>query len=324
MQLFPRIKIDYDYIEVANNQFLKLSSRAYVPCPFSDEEFGFITPRSYHDFDPSRTTIHGGYLASAMEYWFPNMPDLVDLAHRIYQCFLCHQLPDKTRKLTLVGEIDSGKTSLMNFFLGIIPEQKIAVITKESTFGLSMITPDTELLNVDEWTKEMTSADLAKMLFQGGAFPQSVKFQTPRRQKMEAGVFISCNKLPDFGADQKAVERRLAVFYTKPLLNLDPAAPTWIKKNSIHCLTYLMNLVNDNLNLLDKNDLAYTLPVDVRCTTTVIKENFDEKKKNEIQNCILDESNTVELADDHSNNLEMFRLEEGTRYIFIYLHFYMV
>ncbi|XP_066932806.1 uncharacterized protein [Clytia hemisphaerica] len=182
-ELFPKIKIDYDFIEVKNNTYLKLSSRAYVSCPFTDDEFGVTSPRSFHDFDPYRTNCHGGFMASAIEHWFPRLEDQVKLAHRIYQCLLCFQLPDKTRKLTLIGKIDSGKTSIMNFFSALIPEEKISILTKETTFGLSMITDDTELLYVDEWTREMTPPDIAKMLFQNGRFPQAIKFKSPKMRK---------------------------------------------------------------------------------------------------------------------------------------------
>ncbi|XP_066918164.1 uncharacterized protein [Clytia hemisphaerica] len=310
--LFPRIKINYDYIEVKNNQYLKLSSRAYVACPFTDDEFGVISPRNFFNFDPFRTECHGGYLASAIAHWFPSLPDQVDLAHRIYQCLLCHQFPDKTKKLTLVGKIDSGKTSLMNLFSSIIPKEKIAILTKESTFGLSMINDDTELLFVDEWSKEMTPPDIAKTLFQNGRFPQAVKFKTPRMQTMQAGVFLTCNEKPKFDTqcDQESVERRLAIFETRALSTLDPAAPGWIKDNAMNCLTYIMNLVNNNIEMIDKDDLSYTLPVNVKCESTVLKENLDQKQLEGIQTCLIDQDKSVGLAESPIDGLEIFHLEE--------------
>lgn len=264
-------------------------------------------------------------MASAIEHWFPRLEDQVKLAHRIYQCLLCFQLPDKTRKLTLIGKIDSGKTSIMNFFSALIPEEKISILTKETTFGLSMITDDTELLYVDEWTREMTPPDIAKMLFQNGRFPQAIKFKSPKMRKMEAGVFLTCNAMPKFGKEQEAVERRLAMFHTRPLENIDPSAPSWIKSNAMNCLTYLVNLINSNLDVLDEDDLSYTLPKDVRCANTMLMDKIDEKKLDAIQKCVVDKDKSVELAQPLTG-YDIFRIEQPCddgNYIF-YLSFYFV
>ena len=110
----------------------------------------------------------------------------------------------------LCGDIDCGKTSVFNMFSGLIPRSKVAIFTKEGAFGFSMIRPDTELVFIDEWTKQMASADMIKMVFQGVPFPQSIKFADPNMQEMNAGIFITCNHVPKFGRkENKSVDRRI-------------------------------------------------------------------------------------------------------------------
>ena len=70
----------------------------------------------------------------------------------------------------------------------MIPKSKIAAISKEKEFGASMVKDDSELIFIDEWSKKTMDADLAKTLFQGGLFTQSIKFQNPVMQDNQAGI----------------------------------------------------------------------------------------------------------------------------------------
>ena len=89
-----------------------------------------------------------------------------------------------------------------------------------------MIPPDTELLFIDEWTKEMASADKIKMLFQGGPFSQSIMYSIPVMQEMNAGVSVTCNHAPKFPRKQKkSVKRRIAKVKCRKLLEEIPEAP---------------------------------------------------------------------------------------------------
>jgi len=143
------------------------------------------------------------------------------------------------------------------FFFGLMPKNKIAVLTNEKSFGSSMIMEDTELLYVDEWCKEMLSPDSIKTLFQGGFFAQSVKHETPRMQTMTSGVFMTCNELPNFGDEQANVMRRLSVFETKALTDHHPEAPNWIKENAMECLVWMMTFINCNIELVLPEERFY-------------------------------------------------------------------
>ncbi|XP_066918887.1 uncharacterized protein [Clytia hemisphaerica] len=291
--------------------YLKLSSREFVECPFSGDDFGKITPRTFQDFDPSRTTCHGGFLATAIERWCPTLEEQAQLAHKIYLCLLTYQIPYKSKRLELSGDIDCGKTSVFNMFSGLIPRSKIAIITKEGAFGFSMIRPDTELVFIDEWTKETAPADMIKMVFQGGPFPQSIKFSDPNMQEMNAGIFATCNYVPKYKKkDKDSVERRIDEIKCRKLEVQSAEAPKWIRENAMHCLTYLINLINSNLNVIDESELTYTLPVDVKSKTTLPKEPVDEETIQKIMNCVVEADDSVPLAGSPPKELEVFRVIE--------------
>ena len=199
------------------------------------------------------------YFSSSIINSFPDVGDRARFLNKFYQCFLCQQLPHKVRKLVVVGASDSGKTSWANVFFGIIPRERIAVLTKEQTFGASMIEDDTELLYLDEWNKEMMTEDLLKTVLQGGYFPQAIKHSTPKMQDMNAGVYMTCNKLPDYGEEQQNIERRLYICETTQLRDKAPEAPRWIRENAMRCIVWMANVINSNLNEIEIEESFYEL-----------------------------------------------------------------
>ena len=86
------------------------------------------------------------------------------------------------------------------------------------------------------------------MLFQGGPFPQSIKYSSPVMQEMNTGVFVTCNHVPKFPRKQnKSVKRRISKVKCRKLIEEIPEAPGWIMETTMLCLTYLINLINANL-----------------------------------------------------------------------------
>ena len=288
---------------------MKLSSRQFVKCPFNDEDFGKISPRS---FQPFRTrdlcNVDGSYFADSVINSFPDIIERVNFLNKFYQCLLCFQLPHKTRKLVVVGDRDSGKTSWANVLFGIIPEAKTAMLSKEKNFGASMISDDTELLYVDEWNSDMMTSDLLKTLLQGGSFPQSIKHATPRIQKMNAGVYMTCNILPSFGNEDDNVKRRLSIFKTKALEVKHVEAPKWMLDNAFTCVVWMINVINSNVRWVDPEErfyeLAFNTPGNAKPEKRVsavdldrIQTTFLEEER--LENVALDES--IYSIFDHGN-----------------------
>lgn len=262
--MIPQIQFDYDYIEILGDRYLKLSSRRFVKCPFKDDEFGVTSPRCFQPFKLGELTrSDGGYFSSSVFNSFPELPERVNFLNKFYQCLLCYQLPHKAKKLVVVGEIDSGKSSWCQILKGLIPEAKIAILSKEKHFGASMIKDDTQLLYVDEWNAEIMSSDLLKTLLQGGTFPQSIKHLTPKNQQMNAGVYITCNNIPNFGDEDESVKHRLAIYDTISLPEKNAAAPQWMKTHAFECIVWMINVINSNLKYLEEEERFYELDSDV-------------------------------------------------------------
>ena len=173
------------------------------------------------------------------------------------------------RKLVVVGDKDSGKTSWARVFTSVIPQSKIAVLTKEEQFGASMIQDDTELLYLDEWTKKQMSDDLLKTVLQGGFFPQAVKHSAPKMQEMNAGVYITCNNLPDYQAEQENVDRQLYICPTIELTEKVTEAPEWISNNAMQCIVWMGMTITANVKLLERDERFYELPRNVKANALI-------------------------------------------------------
>lgn len=302
-----------------NDRYLKLSSRRFVACPFTADEYGKVSPRAFKEFKFG-TQCDGGYFATSIENSFPEIDEKVEFLNKLYQCLLCNQLQHKVRKLVVVGAPDSGKSSWANIFFGLIPRSSIAVLTKEQNFGASMINAGTELLYIDEWTDAMLSSDQVKTIFQGGYFAQSIKHKTPKMEEMNAGVFITCNNLPSFGTENDNVMRRLAVFETRTLAQKSIEAPEWIREHALECLVWMINVINSNIDRVSACERFYELPYNVKADTrtkqSLSNHDLDQIKSFEATNIPLYESAVI---DENSLDVSFKMLGNHGKYSRLFL-----
>uniref|UniRef100_A0A7M5XD39 Uncharacterized protein n=3 Tax=Clytia hemisphaerica TaxID=252671 RepID=A0A7M5XD39_9CNID len=310
IQVLPVIEFDYDYIEIAEGWFFKLSSRQFVECPFTAEDFGKVSPRTYSNFRRG-TVCDGGFFAESVNNSFPELREKVQFLNRMYQCMLCHQFPHKVPRLTTVGDNNSGKTSWGNVLFGLIHPSKIAVLSKEKNFGASMITERTELLFIDEWVYETMAPDQMKTILQGGYFSQAVKHEKPRMTKMNAGIYITCQKMPHFGDDEDAMRCRLADFQTKKLVNKQAAAPAWILKNAFECLMWMTDMINAHRHLLTEEELFYELPTSEDANARLPIDVEEEEESQKIVNFKQNELTGIDLCDGDINPIVETSQEEA-------------
>ena len=94
---------------------------------------------------------------------------------------------------------------------------KIVSVTKEKTFGLSIVDEDIELVFIDEWYQNTLDISNVKTLFQGGWMVKSLKYEDVQTFDNKGGIYLTCNKLPEFGVKQRNVDRRISVFHTTEL-----------------------------------------------------------------------------------------------------------
>ena len=71
----------------------------------------------------------------------------------------------KLKKLLVFGEPDCGKSTIVKPVLQFIPMENMASFTKEKAFSTSLLTPETLLTHVDEFSEEYVSADQAKQVY---------------------------------------------------------------------------------------------------------------------------------------------------------------
>ena len=91
-----------------------------------------------------------------------------------------NQKEHKERVPCLVGEPDSGKTSLFYPILGLIHHSNVATVTKQKVFHKAMIGKNTELIFIDEATTSTLDVDDWKILTQGGYTACDVKYKTAK------------------------------------------------------------------------------------------------------------------------------------------------
>ena len=94
----------------------------------------------------------------------------------------------KTEKPLLVGDKNSGKTSMVKVITGLTQPEFWCTLSKEKVFGLSQLTSETQFIFIDEMTEDLISADMAKIFFQGDVMTIAKKGATPVKIKNKAGA----------------------------------------------------------------------------------------------------------------------------------------
>ena len=82
-----------------------------------------------------------------------------------------------------------------------------------------MVDEDTELIFIDEWSKNILDISDEKTLSQGDWMVKSVKHQDAQTFDNKVGIYLTCNELPDFVVEQPNVDHQIFVFHTTELRN---------------------------------------------------------------------------------------------------------
>ena len=169
---------------------------------------------------------------------FPDLNERIQFLTKYYQCLMAHRMPHKIRKLVVWGPKDSGKTGWFSVFLGLIPMKFIASITNEKQFSSAMISDETQLVFLDEWSETTLQSDMAKTVLQGGLMVKSVKHQTAKCIINNSPFYITTNDVPNFGNEDENVKRWIIAFETKSLPETRPGIDKWLCKNAMHCIVF--------------------------------------------------------------------------------------
>ena len=275
-------------IEINGGKCVKLSSRCIVKTPLEASDIGKVSPRIYCDYTLKRTSGDGGYFSHSIINSFPEVPKRVEFLNKFYQCLLYGQLPHKAKKLVVCGANNSGKSSWARIFFGLMNRSKIVSVTKEKTFGLSMLDEDTELIFIDEWSENTLDISNVKTLFQRGWMVKSVKHQDAQTFDNKAGIYLTCNELPDFGVEQPNVDRRISVFHTTELPEPKCEAPQWIEDNPMECLIWMINEINRNVKYVPQQERFYEKPFN-EVTKKCKNRNFPPEELEKLRSICVDE-----------------------------------
>ena len=131
--------------------------------------------------------------------------------------------------------------------LFVIRIELIASATREKLFGAHLISDETEIIFLDEWTSDSLNAEDAKKVLQGGLQILPQKDRDAARLYYKSGILITTNDLPNFGEgpDDRAIASRLDVFHMRPLPKVRKSVTAWLRKNCMSVFHYCAEKLKD-------------------------------------------------------------------------------
>ena len=152
-----------------------------------------------------------------------------------------------------------------------------------------MITNETQLVIVDEWSTTRMDSDLAKCILQGGWMVTAVKHGVPQTVLNNSPYYITANEVPDFGDDDENVPRRIQIFNTKSLPYTERGIDKWLHDNAMDCIVWIADQINKYRRFIPKEELWYETNNDRELTICANKGEslFDHAQLKRITRAVL-------------------------------------
>jgi len=207
-ELFAPLTIDYDLIEVINGWCWSIKRKDFVNGAIRDHQIGKVSPRAFCPFDSTRDP-DPKYFREVLENSLEPQ-EVAKFCDDFLKLLSYNKKRHKDKVPCLVGDANSGKTSLFFPTLGLIHHGNVATVIKQQGFNKSMITPFTKVIFIDEATETTLDIDDWKILMQGGYAAHDVKYQSSRAFVNRCPMLITSQQKLKFGpTDQAAMDRRL-------------------------------------------------------------------------------------------------------------------
>ena len=236
-ELFSPLTINYDLIEVKDGRCWSISRRDFVEDAIEEQQVGKISPREFCSFDSARDP-DPKYFREVLENSL-SPQEVAKFCDDFLKLLLYNKKQHKDKVPCLVGDANSGKTSLFMPILGLIHHGNVATVTKQKAFNKSMITPFTEVIFIDEATERTLDIDDWKILTQGGYAAHDVKYQSARAFINRCPMLITSQRKLEFGpADQPAMERRLRTYTFRSLPRPKKKASNWMRTHPMDCVLW--------------------------------------------------------------------------------------
>ena len=186
------IVVDYNLIEVNEGKCWSVSERRFLNNAIPAEKMELVTPRAFSRYDSSKVP-QPKYFQDVLENSLTE--NEIDLFCEDFLRLLnFNQKKHKERVPCLVGEPDSGKTSLFYPILGLIHHSNVATVTKQKVFNKAMIGKNTEVIFIDEATSSTLDVDDWKTLTQGGYTACDVKYKTAKSFFNRCSMFMTAHQ----------------------------------------------------------------------------------------------------------------------------------
>ena len=137
-KLFSLLIINYDLIEVKYDRCWSISRRDFVEDAIEEQQVGKISPRAFCSFDSARDP-DPKYFREVLENSL-SPQEVAKFCDDFLKLLLYNKKQHKDKVPCLVGDANSGKTSLFMPILGLIHHGNVATVTKQKAFNKSMIT----------------------------------------------------------------------------------------------------------------------------------------------------------------------------------------
>ena len=236
-ELFEPLVIDYDLIEVNDGVCWSLKQRAFVECPIEENQIGKISPRAFSAYD-SKKEADPKYFREILENSL-SQSEVSTFCEDYLKLLNYNKKQHKDRVPCLVGDANSGKTSLFFPIQGLVHHGNITTVTKQRAFNKAMIGPFTEVIFIDEADENTLDISDWKLLTQGGYAAHDVKYQTARAFMNKCPMLITAQHKLQFGTvHQPAMDKRLRTYHFKTLTNPKKKAVAWLRKHPMECVVW--------------------------------------------------------------------------------------
>ena len=279
-EFVKQLRVNYDLIEVNGGWCFSISQRKFVLHPIKSTEIGKESPRAYIDYEHTKTP-DPGYFKQILQ----NSLDKQEMAHfcEYYIRLLnCGNKQHKERVMCLVGEPNSGKTSLFTPITRLIPARYIAMISKQKAFNKSLVDENTQIIFLDEAYAKLMDPDDWKILTQGGLTAHDRKYKTSSLAVIRCPMFITCQTDMDFGPEHNgAMAVRLRKFFFKRLTSPRVVGvQEFLQAHAMDCIVWACSLA-----ITPDDELPPPMP-----GTSVQQGDIGEEEKERIRNMQLDEN----------------------------------
>ena len=231
------ISIDYNLIEVDGGHCWSIKGRRFVNDPIADEKMGVISPRAFTRYDPDKEP-DPKYFKEILENSL-SQAEIREFCDDFLKLLNFNKKCLKDKVPCLIGDANSGKTSLFHPILGIVHHTNIATITKQRVFNKAMISKSTEVIFIDEASTSTMDIDDWKILTQGGYTACDVKYQTAKSFINRCPMLLTAQtKLQFKPEDQPAMDRRLRSYSFKSLPAPKKSASAWLRRHPMECIVW--------------------------------------------------------------------------------------